>query len=113
MGPAGDVSHPQPPQFLRDGGHHRTSVGPFEAVQQLPQRGLVARLRQRERHIRADDLALTFRVRRQQREQVGNFLFLSWPLTYNKRWEVAGAKYRFVWRVGPIGTVPLPSKMRF
>jgi hypothetical protein len=48
-----------------------------------------------------------------QREQVGNFLFLDWPLTYNKRWQDVGARYRFVWRVGPIGTVTLPSGMKF
>lgn len=48
-----------------------------------------------------------------EREQVGNFLFIDWPLTYNKRWEDVGAHYRFVWRVGPIGTVTLPNKMKF
>jgi hypothetical protein len=48
-----------------------------------------------------------------QKEQVGNFLFLDWPLTYNKRWQDMGAKYAFAWRVGPIGPVTLPDGMKF
>jgi len=48
-----------------------------------------------------------------QREQVGNFLFLSWPLTYNKRWTDVGRRFRFVWRVGPVQTVTLPDGTSF
>jgi len=48
-----------------------------------------------------------------QKEQVGNFLFLDWPLTANKRWTDNGRRYQFVWRVGPIGPVTLPNGMKF
>ena len=43
------------------------------------------------------------------REQVGNFLFLDWPLTYNKQWRDQGSKYTFVWRVGPVQSVKVSA----
>jgi hypothetical protein len=44
-----------------------------------------------------------------QREQVGNFLFINWPLTPNKRWQDVGSKYVFVWRVGPVQSVTVSA----
>jgi len=44
-----------------------------------------------------------------QREQVGNFLFIDWPLTANKKWQDVGSKYVFVWRVGPVQSVTVPA----
>lgn len=44
-----------------------------------------------------------------KREQVGNFLFLDWPLTANKRWSDQGTRADFVWRVGPVQMVTVPA----
>jgi len=43
------------------------------------------------------------------REQVGNFLFLDWPLSYNKKWQDVGSKYVFAWRAGPVQSVTVPA----
>ena len=44
-----------------------------------------------------------------KREQVGNFLFIAWPLTFNKRWQDKGSSYTYVWRVGPVQSVTVPA----
>ncbi len=44
-----------------------------------------------------------------QKQQVGNFLFLDWPLTANKKWTDQGTRFDYVWRVGPVQSVTVPA----